>query len=413
MHLQRTERTYLIWILAKPPNGSKLLDQIVDEAGPDRVNFILDKLMERARENGVDVPVRTTTDYINTIPVDQEVAYPGDWPTERRLKSLMRWNAMTMVSHQNKEDDGIGGHIATYASLATLLEVGFHHFFRGSYSGQTGELPGDFVYFQGHASPGVYARAFLEGRLTEQQLKNFRHELRGEPGLSSYPHPWLMKDFWQFPTVSMGLGPINAIYQAKFMRYLENRGMIESNRPARSGHFWATARIRMSPNRPVGAIHGRYQERKSFDNLIFVINCNLQALSTSPVRGNGKVVNELEGLFRGAAGWNVIKCLWGCDWDRFVQAKDTSGRLVQLMNECLDGEYHGIQGERRRSPLHPSGILLRRYPETARLVEDMTDEQIGDLHPGGGHDPRKVYNAYKAAVMKHKGGPTRRPRQDP
>ncbi|HWE49317.1 MAG TPA: pyruvate dehydrogenase (acetyl-transferring), homodimeric type [Bryobacteraceae bacterium] len=388
MHLQRTERTTDLdprqtaeWLEA--------LDQIVDEMGPDRVNFILDKLAERARENGVDVPVRATTDYINTISPDQEVTYPGDWPTERRLKSLMRWNAMTMVSHQNKDDDGIGGHIATYASLATLLEVGFNHFFRGSY----GDQPGDFIYFQGHASPGVYARAFLEGRLTEAQLKNFRHELRGAPGLSSYPHPWLMKDFWQFPTVSMGLGPINSIYQAKFMRYLENRGMIEPT-PRKIWAFLGDGE--MDEPESTGAITVATRER--LDNLIFVINCNLQRLD-GPVRGNGKVIQELEGLFAGA-GWNVVKCIWGCDWDRLL-AKDTSGRLVQLMNECIDGEYQAFKA---KGGAYTRQEFFGRYPETARLVEDMTDDEIADMHRGG-HDPKKVYNAYKAA-MDHKGGPT-------
>ncbi len=231
MHRQLTERSVDLdpretaeWLEA--------LDQIVEQAGSDRVNFLLDKLTERARDNGVDVPIRTTTDYINTIPVESQAPYPGDRALERRIKSLTRWNAMAMVSHQNKYDDGIGGHISTYSSLATLLEVGFNHFFRGSY----GDQPGDLVYFQGHASPGVYARAFLEGRLTEGQLNNFRHELRADgPGLSSYPHPWLMKDFWQFPTVSMGLAPINSIYQARFMRYLENRGLI----PATDRKVWA------------------------------------------------------------------------------------------------------------------------------------------------------------------------------
>ena len=388
MHLQRTERTPDLdprqtaeWLEA--------LDQIVDEMGPDRVNFILDKLLDRAKENGVDVPVRTTTDYINTITVDQEVAYPGDWPTERRLKSIMRWNAMAMVVHQNKGDEGIGGHLATYASLATLLEVGFNHFFRGSY----GDQPGDFIYFQGHASPGVYARAFLEGRLTEQQLMNFRHELRGEAGLSSYPHPWLMKDFWQFPTVSMGLGPINSIYQAKFMRYLENRKMIEPT----SRKVWAfLGDGEMDEPESTGAI--TVASREKLDNLIFVINCNLQRLD-GPVRGNGKIITELEGLFRGA-GWNIIKCLWGCDWDRLL-ANDTTGRLVQLMNETIDGEYQAFKA---KGGAYTRKEFFGKYPETAELVADMTDEQIADLHRGG-HDPRKVYNAYKAAV-EFKGGPT-------
>jgi pyruvate dehydrogenase E1 component len=365
------------------------LDQIVEEAGSDRVNFLLDKLTERARDNGVDVPIRRTTDYVNTIPTDQEVPYPGDRALERRIKSLTRWNAMAMVSHQNKYDDGIGGHIATYASLATLLEVGFNHFFHGSY----GDQPGDLVYFQGHASPGVYARAFLEGRLTEEHLNNFRHELREGPGLPSYPHPWLMKDFWQFPTVSMGLGPINSIYQARFMRYLESRGLIAAT-PRKVWAFLGDGE--MDEVDSTGAIGVPVREK--LDNLIFVINCNLQRLD-GPVRGNGKIIQELEGLFRGA-GWNVIKCIWGGDWDPLLE-KDTTGRLVQLMTECVDGEYQAFKAK--------GGAFVRkeffgRYPETAALVEDMTDEEIGSLHRGG-HDPLKVYNAYKAAT-EFKGGPT-------
>src|ERR1700691_3489699 len=379
MHQQLTERSVDLdpretaeWLEA--------LDQIVEAAGSDRVNFLLDKLTERARDNGVTVPIRTTTDYINTITVDEEASYPGDRALERRIKSLTRWNAMAMVSHQNKYDDGIGGHISTYSSLATLLEVGFNHFFYGSY----GDQPGDLIYFQGHDSPGVYARAFLEGRLTEEHLRTFRHELREGPGLSSYPHPWLMKDFWQFPTVSMGLGPINSIYQAKFMRYLENRGMIEAT-PRKIWAFLGDGE--MDEPESTGAITVATRER--LDNLIFVINCNLQRLD-GPVRGNGKVVNELEGLFRGA-GWNVVKCLWGCDWDRLF-AKDTSGRLIQLMNECLDGEYQAFKAK--------GGAYIREHlfgssPELRDLVANFSDEQLENLHRGG-HDPKKVYNAYKA-----------------
>ncbi len=388
MHQKATERTVDLdpretaeWIEA--------LDQIVDEAGPDRVTFLLDKLTERARDNGVHVPIRTTTDYVNTIPVEQEVPYPGDRAIERQIKSLVRWNAMAMVSHQNKLDDGIGGHIATYSSLATLLEVGFNHFFRGSINGQ----PGDMVYFQGHASPGVYGRAFLEGRLSEQQLNNFRHELRDTPGLSSYPHPWLMKDFWQFPTVSMGLGPINSIYNARFMRYLENRGLL----PASDRKVWAfLGDGEMDEPESTGAIGVPVREK--LDNLIFVVNCNLQRLD-GPVRGNSKVIQELEGSFRGA-GWNVIKCIWGSDWDALF-AKDTSGRLVQLMNECVDGEYQSFKA---KGGAYVRKEFFGRYPETAALVEGMSDKELASLHRGG-HDPSKVYNAYKAA-MEHKGGPT-------
>lgn len=388
MHQQLTERTVDLdpretaeWLEA--------LDQIVDGAGPDRATFLIEKLTDRARENGIDLPIRRNSDYVNTIQPWQQVPYPGDRALERRIKSLVRWNAMVMVSHQNKYDEGIGGHIATYASLATLLEVGFNHFFRGS----IGDQPGDLVYFQGHASPGVYGRAFLEGRLSADHLKNFRHELRETPGLSSYPHPWLMPDFWQFPTVSMGLGPINSIYQARFMRYLEHRGLI----PETGRKVWAfLGDGEMDEPESTGAIG--LPVREKLDNLIFVINCNLQRLD-GPVRGNSKVIQEYEALFRGA-GWNVIKCVWGSDWDPLF-AKDTSGRLVQLMNECVDGEYQSFKAK--------GGDYVRkeffgRYPETAALVADMTDEELGSLHRGG-HDPLKVYNAYKAAT-EHKGGPT-------
>ncbi len=388
MHQTATERTVDL-DPRETAEWMEALDQIVDEAGPDRVNFLLDKLTERARDNGVQVPIRTTTDYVNTIPVEQEVPYPGDRELERKIKSLVRWNAMAMVSHQNTLDHGIGGHIATYSSLATLLEVGFNHFFRGSIDGQ----PGDLVYFQGHASPGVYARAFLEGRLSEEHLNNFRHELRDHPGLSSYPHPWLMKDFWQFPTVSMGLGPINAIYQARFMRYLEHRGLI----PASDRKVWAfLGDGEMDEPESTGAIG--MPVRDKLDNLIFVINCNLQRLD-GPVRGNSKVIQELEGSFRGA-GWNVIKCIWGSDWDALI-AKDTSGRLVQLMNECVDGEYQSFKA---KGGAYSRKEFFGRYPETAALVEDMSDDELTLLRRGG-HDPSKVYNAYKAA-MEHKGGPT-------
>src|SRR3984885_3950965 len=289
MHQQLTQRSVDLdpretaeWLEA--------LDQIVEEAGSDRVNFLLDKLTERARDNGVTVPIRTMTDYVNTVPADEDVPYPGDRALERRIKSLTRWNAAAMVSHQNKYDAGIGGHIATYSSLATLLEVGFNHFFHGSY----GDQPGDLIYFQGHASPGVYARAFLEGRLTEEHLEHFRHELRGKPGLSSYPPPWLMPDFWSFPTVSMGLGPLCAIYQARFMRYMENRNLI----PATGRKVWAfLGDGEQDEPESMGSL--TLASREKLDNLIFVINCNLQRLD-GPVRGNGKIIQELEAAYRGA-----------------------------------------------------------------------------------------------------------------
>ncbi len=303
------------------------LDQILDEAGPDRATYLLEQLGNRARTAGADLPIQLNTPYINTITANEELPYPGDRAIERRLKSLTRWNAMAMVVRQNKYDAGIGGHISTYASLATLLEVGFNHFFHARYGDQSGDL----VYFQGHASPGVYARAFLEGRLTEEHLKNFRHELREHPGLSSYPHPWLMPDFWAFPTVSMGLAPINAIYQARFMRYLENRGLI----PPTPRQIWAfLGDGEMDEPESMGSL--TLASREKLDNLIFVINCNLQRLD-GPVRGNAKVIQELEAAFRGA-GWNVIKVIWGEDWDSLL-ARDKTGLLVKRMTETVDGEY--------------------------------------------------------------------------
>jgi pyruvate dehydrogenase E1 component len=365
------------------------LDQILDGAGPDRGRFLLERLALHAKSSGVEVPAQFNTPYINTIPVSQEVPYPGDRALERRVKSLVRWNAMAMVTNQNRLDHGIGGHIATYASLASILEVGFNHFFHASY----GDQPGDFIYFQGHASPGVYSRAFLEGRLSEQDLKNFRHELRDEPGLSSYPHPWLMKDFWSFPTVSMGLGPISAIYQARFMRYMENRGLIQKT-PRKVWAFLGDGET----DEPESLGSLTLASREKLDNLVFVVNCNLQRLD-GPVRGNGKIIQELEAAFRGA-GWNVIKCVWGSDWDPLL-ARDTTGKLLQLMNECVDGEYQTFKA---KGGAYVRKEFFGRYPETAALVEDLTDDELGNLHRGG-HDPRKVYNAFKAAT-EHQGGPS-------
>ena len=364
-------------------------DQIVEQVGMERAAFLMDKLADRARHNGVEIPVQLNTPYVNTIPVSAEVPYPGDRALERRMKSLTRWNAMAMVSHQNKLDEGIGGHISTYASLAALLEVGFNHFFHASY----GDQPGDFVYFQGHASPGVYARAFLEDRLSFEQLENFRHELRDTPGLSSYPHPWLMPDFWNFPTVSMGLAPINSIYQARFMRYMENRGLI----PATPRKVWAfLGDGETDEPESLGSI--TLGSREKLDNLIFVVNCNLQRLD-GPVRGNGKIVQELEAAFRGA-GWNVIKCLWSSDWDPLLE-KDTSGLLVKRMNEAVDGEYQAFKA---KGGAYVRENFFGKYPELLKLVENMSDEEIGRLRRGG-HDPKKIYNAFKAATDST-GGPS-------
>jgi pyruvate dehydrogenase E1 component len=355
---------------------------------------LLKALRQRGREAGVAVPNEFATPFCNTIPKHDEVPYPGDMDIERRIKSLIRWNAMAMVHGQNKKDAGIGGHISTYSSLATLMEVGYSHFFRAAYTGADGrELPGDLIYFQGHASPGVYARAFLEGRLNDDHLKNYRHELREKPGLSSYPHPWLMPDFWNFPTVSMGIGPLNAIYQARFMRYLENRGLIEKT----DRKIWAflgdgeTDEVDTLGAVSLGA-------REKLDNLIFIVNCNLQRLD-GPVRGNGRIIDELEGVFRGA-GWNVIKVIWGGDWDELF-ARDHSGLLLRRMGECVDGDFQTYKAK--------DGAYLRKhffgkYPELLDLVKDYTDDQLIHLHRGG-HDPVKVYNAYKRAV-EHKGGPS-------
>src|ERR1700744_4547892 len=356
---------------------------------------LLGAMHARDREEGGPPPSELTTPYRNTIPKHDEVPYPGDRKLEKKVESLLRWNAMAMVHGQNKKDAGIGGHISTYSSLATLLEVGFNHFFRAKYPGTDGrpEQPGDFVYFQGHASPGVYARAYLEGRFDEARLKNFRHELRDAPGLSSYPHPWLMPDFWNFPTVSMGIGPLNAIYQARFMRYLEHRGLLQPT----ERKVWAFLGDGETDEvDSLGAIS--LGAREKLDNLIFVVNCNLQRLD-GPVRGNKRIIDELEGVFHGA-GWNVIKVIWGSDWDRLFE-RDHTGLLLKRMEECVDGDYQAFKAK--------GGAYIRKeffgkYPELLELVSDMTDEQIWTLHRGG-HDRAKIFNAYKRAT-EHKGGPT-------
>jgi pyruvate dehydrogenase E1 component len=364
-------------------------DDVIAGEGPQQGKELLAALRERAAEAGITVPLPITTSYANTIPKEEELPYPGDRAMERRIESLIRWNAMAMVHAQNKKDPGIGGHIATYSSLATLLEVGFNHFFHARY----GDQPGDFIYFQGHASPGVYARAYLEGRFDDSCLLNFRHELRETPGLSSYPHPWLMPDFWRFPTVSMGIGPLNAIYQARFMRYLESRNLIEKT-PRKVWAFVGDGET--DEVESLGALGVASRER--LDNLIFVVNCNLQRLD-GPVRGNKRIIDELEGVFRGN-GWNVIKVIWGSDWDPLFD-RDHSGLLLKRMEECVDGDFQTFKAK--------GGAYLRKYffgkyPELLELVSGMTDEQLISLHRGG-HDRAKVFNAYKRAI-EHTGGPT-------
>lgn len=365
------------------------LEQVVDEAGPDRATYLLNQLLGRAAHFGVSPPPQVNTPYLNTIPAHEELPYPGDRALERSIKSLIRWNAAALVVRANKYDPNIGGHISTYASLATISEVGFNHFFRGSIDG----VPGDMVYYQGHASPGIYARAFLEGRLSEEHLHNFRHELRDHPGLSSYPHPWLMPNLWQFPTVSMGLGPINSIHHARFLRYLENRGLLPKS-DRRVYTFCGDGE--MDEPESTGALH--IAAREKLDNLIFIVNCNLQRLD-GPVRGNSSIVQELEGVFRGA-GWNVIKVLWGAQWDDLL-ARDASGLLLKRMEECVDGEYQNFKA---RGGAYARKEFFGKYPELLKLVEHLSDDEIARL-PRGGHDPVKMYNAFKRAT-ESKGQPT-------
>jgi pyruvate dehydrogenase E1 component len=365
-------------------------EQVVEIEGRDRACFLLKKLLEKGYEKDVVLPFTGNTPYINTIPKSEEPPYGGDRALERRIKSIVRWNAMAMVVRANKKFSGLGGHISTFASAATLYQVGFHHFFRGR--GESG-FDGDMIYFQGHASPGIYAHAFLEGRISQETMDHFRRELEKGGGLSSYPHPWLMPDFWEFPTVSMGLSPISAIYQAKFNRYLRDRGLRDPQRRK----VWAfLGDGETDEPETLGAI--TLASREKLDNLIFVINCNLQRLD-GPVRGNGKIIQELETAFRGA-GWNVIKVIWSGDWDPLIEA-DNTGLLIQRMNETLDGDYQKYVVE--------SGAYLRqhffgKYPELLELVKNYSDEQLHSLRRGG-HDPAKVYAAFKAAV-EHEGSPT-------
>ena len=356
------------------------IDSLIREEGIERAQFIIDQVMQQARAGGVSLPSGITTDYVNTIPVSEQPAYPGNLEIERRIRSYVRWNAVMMVLRGQKKDLDLGGHLSTFQSAATMYEVGFNHFFKAA----TEKNGGDLVFFQGHAAPGMYARAFLEGRLTEEQLDNFRQEVHGK-GLSSYPHPKLMPDFWQFSTVSMGLGPVNAIYQARFLKYLHNRGLKDT---ADQKVYAFLGDGEMDEIESKGAL--TFAAREHLDNLIFVISCNLQRLD-GPVNGNGKIVQELEGLFVGA-GWEVIKVMWGSRWDKLF-AKDTTGKLTQLMMEVVDGDYLTFKS---KDGAYVREHFFGRYPETAALVADMTDDEIWALQRGG-HDPLKVFAAFKKA----------------
>ncbi len=364
------------------------LNSVIENDGASRASYLLNKVIDQAYKAGLILPDTRTTPYINTIPVEAEVKSPGDQNIERKIRAYIRWNAAAMVTKANKKNPALGGHIGTFASAATLYDIGMNHFWRA----KNNKFGGDLIYFQGHSAPGMYARAFLEGRLSEKQLDNFRQEVDPD-GLSSYPHPWLMPNFWQFPTVSMGLGPITGIYQARFTKYLINRGLLKDE----GRKVWVfLGDGEMDEPESLGAIG--LAAREKLDNLIFVINCNLQRLD-GPVRGNGKIIQELEGSFRGA-GWNVIKVIWGSYWDPLI-AKDKSGLLIKRMNEAVDGEYQSFKAK--------GGAFVRekffgKYPELKELVSTMTDKDVWRLNRGG-HDPHKVYAAYHSAA-KHKGSPT-------
>ena len=366
------------------------IDSVLKTHGPLRAHYLLDRLIDYTRRSGAYLPFKANTAYVNSIPPGREPVYPGNRALEKRIEAYIRWNALAMVVAANRKSSEYGGHLASYASSATLYEVGFNHFWRAP----SAEHPGDLVFFQGHSSPGIYARAYLEGRLSESQLQHFRQEAGGPgQGLSSYPHPWLMPDFWQFPTVSMGLGPMQAIFQARFIRYLEHRGLIGSS----DRKVWAfLGDGEMDEPESMGAL--TMPVREGLDNLVFVINCNLQRLD-GPVRGNGKIIQELEAAFLGA-GWNVIKVLWGSRWDPLL-ARDTQGLLRRLMDECVDGEYQNFKA---KGCAYTREHFFGKYPELKAMVANMSDEEIWRLNRGG-HDHRKVYAAY-AAAMSHKGQPT-------
>ncbi|HEY4214417.1 MAG TPA: pyruvate dehydrogenase (acetyl-transferring), homodimeric type [Steroidobacteraceae bacterium] len=366
------------------------IDSVLKTHGPERAHFILDRLIDYSRRSGAYLPFKPNTAYVNTIPTGREPEYPGNRALERRIEAYIRWNALSMVVQANRVSSEYGGHLASYASSATLYEVGFNHFWRAA----SEKNPGDLVFMQGHSSPGIYARAYLEGRLSEDQLRNFRQEAGGPgKGLSSYPHPWLMPDFWQFPTVSMGLGPMMAIYQARFIRYLENRGM---QKPS-DRKVWAfLGDGEMDEPESMGAL--TMPVREGLDNLVFVINCNLQRLD-GPVRGNGKIIQELEAAFLGA-GWNVIKVLWGSRWDPLL-ARDSKGLLRRVMEDCVDGEYQNFKA---KGGAYTRENFFGKYPELKAMVANMSDDEIYRLNRGG-HDAKKVYAAY-AAASTHKGQPT-------
>ena len=361
---------------------------VIESEGVERAQYLLQRLSSKVTETGAQLPYAINTPYRNTIPVNKETRMPGDLFMERGIRSLIRWNAMAMVMRANLDDSSLGGHISSFQSSATLYDIGFNYFFRA----RNADHKGDLLYIQGHSAPGIYARSYLEGRFNEEQLDKFRQEVDGD-GLSSYPHPWLMPDYWQFPTVSMGLGPLQAIYQAHVMKYLSQRGLSEAG-DRKVWCFIGDGEMDEPESQGAIALAGR----EKLDNLIFVINCNLQRLD-GPVRGNGKIIQELEGVFRGA-GWNVIKVVWGRMWDPLFE-KDKLGLLQQRMDEAVDGEYQNYKS-------HDGGYTRKhffgKYPELLKLVEDMTDEDIFRLNRGG-HDPYKVYAAY-AAASKHKGQPT-------
>src|SRR6056300_919762 len=347
----------------------------------DRARYLLARLSARMTETGESLPYTVTTPYRNTIPVSREARMPGDLFMDRQLRSLIRWNALAMVMRANADDSGVGGHIASFASSATLYDVGFNYFWRAP----TDDYPGDLIYIQGHSSPGIYARSFLEGRLQEADLDGFRREADGK-GLSSYPHPWLMRDYWQFPTVSMGLGPLQAIYQAHVMKYLDSRGLVEMG----DRKVWAfLGDGETDEPESLGALS--LAGREKLDNLIFVVNCNLQRLD-GPVRGNGKIIQELEGYFRGA-GWNVIKVIWGGQWDELL-ANDHEGLMQRAMDLAVDGEYQNFKAN---GGAYTRKHFFGKYPELLELVKDLSDDDIMHLNRGG-HDPYNVYAAYAEAV---------------